>query len=398
MHLFHLYHRGQFDKFVHSKFWQFELSIWLHVFARSMIDVFVPVILLQTGFSLTQVMFYYLCFMIANLPLNFVSAKLTRKIGGKLVMILSTVAVISFFLFLNNIQIAASLTPLIILGLLAALYDALYYVSHIYLFLESEEKESDQNKDVSILYIIRQIAILLGPAAGGLIFIFANQNALISTSVFFFILSMIPLFYIKGMPDKPTRSPMKIKEFLAHPREKRNYFSISLFGIHANAEAVLWPLFIYTVFQSIESVAYVPIIVSITAMIFTYSIGKLTKKGTTELIMLGSTLVGIMWFLRMINQNPTFYYISIVFVGLFSLLISLPLDSDLMRRGRQIDSLTAALYRNVFSMTPRILLYAILIIVLEVFKVSFIAAAISLFFLILLNTIFMIYRKKTAQT
>ena len=77
-------------------------------------------------------------------------------------------------------------------------------------------------------------------------------------------------------------------------------------------------------------------------------------------------------------------------MGLFSVLVSLPLDSNLFEKGEKKDALSASTYRNTFSMFPRIFFFGILFLLLSVFKVGFIAAAISMFIIMAINYVFVL--------
>jgi len=395
MHLFHFYHQHHLKRSSHSKFWQFELAIWFHVFARSMIAVFVPIIMLKNGYTLNQVMMFYFFFVAIDIPLNFLAGKIIRAIGAKKTMILSTFAVIAFFYLLNQIP-NPTINYLLILSLVSALYDALYWVSHIYLFLESEAPDDDSGEDTSSLSIVKQLGMLFGPAIGALILLIFNQTALITTSIIFFALSLIPLLLLQSINDRPQNNIVNLQTLLATQRQKRNYFSILFYGIHHAAELVIWPLFIYTIFQSIESVAYVPMIISITAMIFSYFIGKKIKQGKTRLIIFGSIVITAIWIARIFIENSSFYYISIFLVGIFSLLVSLPLDSDLFEKKETIDNLSISIYRNLFSMFPRLFLYGALALAVNIFHLTFITAAASIFLLMAINSLFFVYNQKNS--
>ena len=76
-------------------------------------------------------------------------------------------------------------------------------------------------------------------------------------------------------------------------------------------------------------------------------------------------------------------------MGLFSLLVSIPLDSNLFTRGKERDALAASTYRNVTSMFMKFVLYGILAIVINIFQVSFILAIVALSGLVIVNYLFL---------
>lgn len=385
MQLFHLYHNNRFDKLLHSDFALFEFSIWLHVVARSLISVFIPILLLTSGYDVGQIVIYYLIYNLFDVPLNFLAQYLTRRMGARWVIALGNVFVIGFFLILNI------LTPdnwplLVLMALFAALYDSFYWVAHLFLFIKgSRTSPKGEGEETGILYSIKRFARLISPALGAGILLFFSQSALIYTSVIIFALSIIPLMKVDDFSDKPETPGMSIRKFFSRTPERKNFSFMALWSVHGSAEGVLWPLFIYIVFESIQSVALVPIVVSLTSIVFSYFVGKIHKESRDYMIGLAALLIALTWIFRLSIENTFLFYASIVFVGLFSLLISIPLDSNIFSRARVTDPLGTATYRNTISMGMKVILYALLALVINVFDVSFIIAALSLFVLVALD-------------
>lgn len=389
MNLFQKYHYEKMYKLFYTDFWQFELSIWLHVFARSMISVFIPIFLLKMGYTISHVMLYYFIFNVFDFPLNFFAKWLTQKIGARRVIILGSMSSVIFFFLLYFLSF--NNWPLLIaMAFFAALYDTLYWVSHIYYFMKCDKNDRNISKGVSFLYIVKRIAGILAPLLGALILIFLNQRVLILVSITFLILSIWPLFKIKHTKDKPTGKPTKMRDFFKGWSGIKEYLIQGIFSFHNVAEGVIWPIFIFTLFKTFESVAFIPIIVSISTVSFIYFTGKIKKENRTKIMALGSLLITIIWMLRLIIDNNIFYYVSIFLIGLFSVLVTLPLDSSLFEKGEKKDALASSAYRNIFSMFPRIFFYGFLFILLDIFKVSFLSAAIGMFIIMVINYVFII--------
>ena len=387
MILFQRYHYHQIDKFFHTDFWLFETSVWLHVFARSMIAIFIPIFLLQMGWSISHVMFFYFIYNIFDAPLNFFAKWLTYKIGAKKVIALGTLSYIASFAILYNLDVG--MWPLLILmALFAALYDTFYWVAHIYFFIRCEKNDRNISKGISLLNIVKKIAGILAPIFGGLILIFFDKQLLIGLSVLILLLSIIPLFKIKTTKDRPDKKPKKFKQFFKKGDGLKEYIIKGLFSFHQAAEGIIWPIFIYTIFKTIESVAIIPIIVAGTVIIITYFTSKIKKTNRSHIMALGAFLISITWILRLVIDNNIFYYASIFLIGLFVVLVSLPLESNMYEKGEKKDALDTATYQNFFSMFPRIFFYGTLYLLLEIFQVSFIAAIIGMLMIMAINYIF----------
>jgi MFS family permease len=383
MQLFHFYNHHYY-RLAQSDFWLYEFSVWLHTLARSFISIFIPILMLRAGYGVEDVIIYYLVYCAIDVPLNFAARWLVKTVGARLVIVIGSVISIAFFVTLTFIEYGWAWFML--LALLAAIYDTFYWVAHRFLFMETNEGQEDVGRNTGILYGGQRLAGMLGPATGAAILIFGNQYILIAASSVVFAISIIPLLYAGHLPDKPSKPQSTFQEFFREPKEKRNYISSALSSIHAEAEIVIWPLFIFITFGTLESVAVVPIIVSVSAIIFSYFTGKAESKHRKgNMITLGALVIAAIWVLRIFLSTPTFYYASIFVVAIFSLLMDIPISTRLYDRGRLNDPLSASTYNNTVHMFTKFLMFAVLALVVNVFQVSFVLAAASLLLLVLVN-------------
>lgn len=383
MQLTNFYHRHRLHRLAsHPDFSFFELAIWLHTLAHSLISIFVPILLVQTGYSIRDVLIYYLIFNVIDVPLNFVVDRLMRKLGARKVLILGTLAVIAFFGLLGVLP-PNNWPLLILLAFLAAAYDTLFWISHFYIFIEANRGSLDAGGRVGALEAVRKMANIAGPLIGGLLLFVAGKPALVAASVAIFFMSILPIYKMRHVRDMPTGKMLSLRELFSTPQEKRDYTSMALWGIHGEVEDVLWPLFIFTLFGTIGSVAAVPFIVSVTTATLSYLAGKLTKRYATRMMVTGILVIVGAWMLRFTVHSAPLYYVTVFLTGFFSLLVSIPLDSSIVSRGLKIDSLSASTYRNALGMASRIILYLILLLFLEIFKPSFGVAVLSLLLMLL---------------
>jgi MFS family permease len=389
------YHHSRIHSLLHSDFANFEFSVWLHMIGWSIISLFVPVLLLTAGYSLAVVLGYEAVLYLIDVPLNFLASKMVKLYGARVTTITATFLAIAYFVVFHYVSIG-SWSILLLLALFAALYDTFYWVAHIYLFIESSGKKQDISKNNGIINGIRSLSGMLGPAIGAVILLFGSELALLVTSILFLAVSIIPLLSLRHTKDKPGKD-VSFKEFFKELPERKNFLTWFLYSFHSAADSVIWPLFIFTIYGTLQSIALVAIVISVSKIVLSYVSGAVSQTRRERLIFFGLLLTLLVWIARITYANPVFYYVSIVVISLSAILVEVPIDSAIFERARLKDqSLAAATYRNAIIMFPQGVLFAILALLVGVFKISFIVAIATLAILLVVNQM-LLHMQKSRQ-
>jgi len=365
----------------------FELSVWLHMIGYSVISIFIPILMLIAGYSITMVMVYCAMFFLFDVPLNFLAQRLTVYLGARWVIVLATFSIILYF-FLFHYLSNGNFLILITLASLVAIYDSFYWVAHLYLFMESSGKGEEISKNNGIITSIRSFGGMLGPAIGAGLLLFTTESALITVSIVFLTLSIVPLLYLEHTKNKPDSKKVTFKEFFKELPEKKNFLSWFLYSIHLGANEIIWPIFIFTIFGTLKSIALVAIIISISKILLSYISGIVRSSKREKIITIGIICTLLIWVLRVCYTSTIFFYLSILLVGFFTVLIEVPLDSNVFERARlKNQSLSASTFRNAIIMFPQGILFAVLSVLVGIFNISFLSAIVSLVLLLLIHQI-----------
>jgi len=365
----------------------FELGVWLETVGRSLIAVFIPVLLLKVGFSIPNIILFFFLFNFFDVPLNLVARWLVIHVGAMRTITLAIFAEIVYFLFLYF----AKLDWFTFLGLALswAVYDSFYWVAHWFVFNECVKVRQGTGKQVSTLAIIRRFGGLISPGVGAAFLVFLSKDYLIVITILFFIAALIPLSRMKLTHKKPS-AKRNVFSFFRNKTNKLNCISIFFHGLHEQTEGVLFPLFIFVVFQSIESVGALPMVAAVASIIFTFYIGRLSDKfDKNKLIMLGCFIGLAVWVTRLSFPTLSVAYMSVLVTGLLSVIINVPLDSKLIEAGKKANMLNMSTYRNVIYMFANVVLYGVLYFATSVFLVSFTVAAAGLIVLGLMSKFIM---------
>ncbi|OGG83259.1 hypothetical protein A3A42_01625 [Candidatus Kaiserbacteria bacterium RIFCSPLOWO2_01_FULL_55_25] len=386
MRAFHFYHGHRMGMHF-SDFWLYELSMWFHTLAHSLVNIFIPILMLKSGYDIKGVVLFYLLFNIIDVPLNFVARTFVRLMGARFSIVVATCATIAFFWIFLRIH-EPTLTILFLLAALAAVYDTFYWVAHFFLFMESGGTSKQASNSTGIMYAVRQGAIILGPATGAVILIFFSQTALLYVTIAGLLLSLVPLIALSTLPDKPQNRGLMYGEFFSLPQGKVAFLSTAFYALHDAVESTLFPIFIFLLFKSIESVAIIPILISVAAMITALMVGRIKPRLRRLALILGTLAIASTWVVRLVAGDPTIYYASILLVSICVYFVLIPIDSAIFEHAlRTRDPLSASMYRNVAFMFTNAILFAVLMLFLNIFEPSFAIAIAGLLALGVLHLI-----------
>lgn len=348
----------------------FELSVWMQALAQALISVFIPIILYKLGLSIGAILIFYFLFNAFDVPLNLVARRFIEKYGARMAIILSIFSELGYYFILYNLN-AKNWFEIVVLALLLALFDTFYWVGHVYMFAQSAHNNMSIKRDITALNIIRIIGGIIAPILGAYILIVSDQKTLIFFATLLMLASLIPIFKMQHLVFRPERKSKPFKEFFSHPYEKVNYVFEIFAAFKEEVEFVIWPFFIFFAYQSIKSVAYIPITIAVAAIITTYLTGRnIIRENIYKLVTFGALMTGLIWILRYnFYSSRPFFYLSVLFVALSAILMDLSLEVSILERGKRIDPLDASTFLNLFRMAGRGTLYLLLLVLFRFFDV-----------------------------
>ncbi|MEA3398957.1 MAG: MFS transporter [Patescibacteria group bacterium] len=380
-----------FKHYFESPLSKLELSVWLLTFGRSLVSIFIPIILLQMGFSLTNVILFFVILNIIDLPLNLLSKRLIIKYGAVRIIFLGIIfSIISLIiLYFGDLNF----NVLIVLAIALAGYDAFYWVAHWFVFNECIVLDKKTGKKVSSMMIVRNLAVLIAPLIGAGMLIFLNKNYLLIISIAIILSSLLPLLKL-DLKYTISDKRMKWDKFFSYKKNIKDYIFIFLRKFNDEAELVILPIFIFITFKSIESIGLISAIAMTISILSTYLVGKWTDKFNNNfLILLGSLFLGIVWILRLAIPTISIIYITTIFVGFLVVLLNIPIDSNLIRNSKKTSMIEVSTYRNFIGMLGSFLFYLILFFSVKVFNLSFTITALAMFSLSLISALVIKFKK-----
>jgi MFS family permease len=249
------------------------VSMLFRGIAISMTGLFVPIYMLNLGYSIGSIIFVVAIFFTARFLLfDILSAYTVARFGPKHSMLIGYILLginTALFLAINTISI-----PLWIIGAIWGGSASFFFIPFHVDFSKIKHSKNG-GKELSYVHLMEKTGAVIGPLIGGIIATIFGPQYLFLIATILIIIGLIPLF----MTSEPVKTRQHISFYgLPIKRLKRDYYSIAALGVENTISMFLWPLFIgifvfvdKTVYAKMGAITTISIIASIFAV---YTIGK----------------------------------------------------------------------------------------------------------------------------
>jgi len=309
---------------------KFSIYVFLSTFAKNLIEVFIPIILYKFGFSLKEVIFYYLFINIFSLVFTFPAFYISNKHNNK---ILSLIGISSFIIlqFLLN-KMNNSIFYLIILSLSVAIYRIGYWISRRYYNLRIIRKENI-SKTYSLISIINEIGLIFSSYIGSLFLDYMSLKILTIIAITIFLLSTIPLYLLKF---EHKEQEVKLDLFKIYKQLPKS--NIILFGTYELISVVkfLFPIYLFIyVKDNYQTIGILNLFTNLSTIIFTYIYGKTINKEKNYLS-LSILLTGIIYTLKL-NYYSSILLLIAFLEGIIIKMYELSIQKEFYTLSKKFD-------------------------------------------------------------
>ncbi|MCK5061572.1 MFS transporter [Candidatus Parcubacteria bacterium] len=347
--------------------------------AFSLVGIFIPIYLLTLGFSVTEVLVYFIIQNTTLLMSAFAVGYIGSKYGIQRAMLLRLPFLFLFLillLLLDNINF-----PIYLLAIIDGWQSALYWIPLNIAFTKNANKRK-MGSALGGLFAWPKVATIFTPMFGGLIASYFGFNALFAITLIIFAFSVIPLLRIKKIK---IDFHFKFKEGLKLYRKNKKYFWAEVFNnIGEETDGIIWPIFIYLSLVKITAVGNTATIISLGAFFLTLYMGRISDKAGKEvLIKVGASLIMLTWFIRIFFDTEIAFYIIALFSGLAFVIFKIPYYSKLFSIPRKSKVDEFFIFREVPVNIARIIVFLLAIIFVNNLQFLFpIAGLVYLYFLL----------------
>ena len=327
----------------------------IRTFAISTIVVFIPIFLLIKGYGLADIGLFYLIRALTGILFCYTALKYAAKKGVKHSLLLSIPFMTIFFISLYNIDFLRTymgdMTVLLCVAVLEALASAYYYMGfHVEFAKLSEEKKS--MKQLGFIQALSMIASVLGPLFGALVITFASFNVLFLIVVGLLIISLVPLF-MSGEYHEPFH--FNLKQALSVKQKERSapFFAE---GFHTMAAGIFWPMFMFLIAISINSIGGIYAVSNLVLVLFTlYLAKKATEKNKHRILKIGTALHALTLIIRTLLKTVALIVLVQGFGALTWTMVHIPFYSTFYNNSKKTGIANMIFFREIYLHAGRVL-------------------------------------------
>ncbi|MBR9677448.1 MFS transporter [Candidatus Woesearchaeota archaeon] len=342
-------------------------------FALSLIGIFVPIYLLILGFSVSQVIIFFIVQSLTVPFASFLVGFISSRYGLKHTMLLRFPFMLVFLLMLYSLDSFA--IPILLIAVIGGFQTTIYWIPLHSLFARSANKKS-MSSDVGKLYSFPRIASMIAPLIGGIITLMAGFNTLFIVAMILLVVSIIPLFFSKEIkPHVEFRFSEGIKLFKKYPKV---FFGVAINHLNGITEAVIWPMVVYFLLASTLSVGIMGTLLGVGTVFFTLLVGKLSDKfKRLTIIKIGAILMLLMWIARFFVQSDTTVYLVTIMAGFFMFLVLIPFTAINYAIARENNIDEFIIFREIPVAIGRVLVLLLALFFASNIKIAFFLASIA---------------------
>ena len=290
---------------------KFELYVFLSTFSRNLIEVFIPVILYKFGYELKEVIIYFLFSNFFSFILSYPLIEFSKKFNNKILTLIGIIAFVSLQIMLANITY--SMTYIITIAFMYALYRRGYWISRRFYNLQVMEKEKIGTA-FSIISIVNHLGVIFASYIGAVMLDYLSVELVTVISIIIFMLSILPLSFMKFKHEKNNEKINLIKTLKSIP-----ITNLYLFGSYEllNVIKCFFSLYIFIyVKDTYSTVGLFNLITNLSVLGFSYFYGKKIDENK-NFLKLSIVLVVVTYIFK---ANTTYIALAVVsfFEGVFT--------------------------------------------------------------------------------
>ncbi|MBR2708729.1 MFS transporter [Candidatus Saccharibacteria bacterium] len=250
---------------------EFNVFLFVSTFARSLIEIFISLYLFKNGFSIQQVLFFYLLENLFSFFISYFFVRIGERFNYSVIMYIGVVSFIALQITLGNVD--HNVWYVVLISLLYAIYRRGYWVARRFYITEIMPQRRS-SIPYSMTMIVSEVATILAGFLGAFLLDGLNNSILMIISSVLLFVSILPLWRIDSKGNNT-----KI-ELIKHLKcyDKRNFLAFSLYEIN-NVLTLLFPIYVFLYIEDTYMITgTMSVISNIAIIVFIFLYGKIIEK------------------------------------------------------------------------------------------------------------------------
>jgi len=337
----HDHHHHYFNFFRNRKLNEIYINIAIRAFALSLSTIFIPIYLLNIGYTFGSVFLFYALTRAVHAAISIPAAKLASRYGFKHMIFYSIPFLIAFFALLFSIETYR--WPLSLLAVVGGLNAGLFWIGfHVDFGKFSSRKR--RGTELGRIIILSSVLAVAGPFLGGVTAMYLGFKILFFAIAGMLLLSTIPLFWSKDLhsPAKFTMAGVFKNQSMG------NLLSFFGYGIDRALGLVVWPVFLF--FNVLDSYGVLGSIFSVMllfSLLLTLVISKLVDSYRRTILRIGSLMNAAVWVARTFVKTPIHVFITDALYGISHTAVYLPFNALAYDKANKKDLVKFTVFREI---------------------------------------------------
>ncbi len=343
-------------------------SVAILDFAISAVMIFEPIYLYSLGYSLTQILYFWLAVYVVYFFLVPLGAKIAERKGFEHSIFYASIFLVLYYSCLFGV---AQRPELIYWAVLALACQKMLYWPAYHANFATYSFDQEQGRQVSNLMAVDSLVYILGPLMGGVLIELAGFKVLFVVVCFLIIMSNIPMLIT---PEKfvPKKVPYwQSYKNLFKAENRRRVLSYLGYGEELIV-VVIWPIFISIFFKDYFSIGSLAALSTLISTLLIFYVGRSTDKQDKHQVLRFSTIIyALVWTLRLIARTPLGVFLIDSLSRLSKQSLSIPLVSLTYQKARENGVMSSVLIYEMSIVFSKILAALLGIAVLQLWAGSF---------------------------
>lgn len=269
-------------------------------FALAMVQIFEPIYLYKSGYSLLNIAVFYLIVYALYFFLMPLGAKFANKHGYENGMFIGTALYVLFYVLLFMI------TKYHFLFYVAAVVytiQKIFYWPAFHANFAHNSEDTEEAKEISSIFVSNSLMFVLGPIIGGFIITYFGFPILFIIVSILFLSSNIPMLLTKEKFDKREFPYFILVKKLFKKNNIRSLIACIGYGEELIA-MVVWPVFIFIMIASYSKIGALIGLATLITSIITLYVGKICdQKNKRKVLRLGATFYSLSWLIKLFTRT-----------------------------------------------------------------------------------------------